>query len=77
MTIKIDTGIPLPEPRGRIAKYPWREMQPGDSFFVPGKAPSSFGGSKNGACKSIPGSKWTCRAVTENGIKGVRVWRVS
>lgn len=36
-TIEITKG--LPTPRGRRAKYPFREMDVGDSFFAP-EAPS-------------------------------------
>lgn len=32
MQIKIEAGVPLPARRG--AKYPFREMKPGDSFEV-------------------------------------------
>lgn len=82
--IKIEKGIALPA-RGRAipAKYPWAEMAPGDSFFVPNftVAPKSITGktamSVHAGKKIHPGSKWTMRTVTENGIKGVRVWRLS
>ena len=38
--IKVEKGIPLPElaGKGRALKYPWPEMEVGDSFAVePGK----------------------------------------
>jgi hypothetical protein len=35
LEIKIEKEIPLPAERGVIAKYPAREMEIGDSFFVP------------------------------------------
>ena len=46
------------------------------SVFVPGKKISDFGGSIAWFVKKNPGSKFACRSVTENGVQGVRVWRV-
>lgn len=69
----------------RPEMYPWAHMQPEDSFFVPGgksgatdKRPGvtkliNYAGAK----KRHPGTKWTLRAVTENGVNGVRVWRTA
>ena len=32
----LETGIPMPDgPQDNRYKYPWRQMQVGDSFFVP------------------------------------------
>jgi hypothetical protein len=90
-TIQIDKYIAIPAPKRRLAaykrpeKYPYSHMQPGDSFFVPGGRVSAsdkrVGLTLNVTIhhvrKRFPGTKWTVRAVTENGINGVRVWRVS
>lgn len=88
--LQIDKYVAVPprprvgNPRGREAKYPWRHMKPGDSFFVAGakvartdKRPGT-GVQINPytATKMVPGSEWTARAVTENGVVGARVWRV-
>jgi len=37
MYYPIETGIPMPEeqPLNRAGKYPWRQMQVGDSFLAP------------------------------------------
>lgn len=80
MTVKIDKGIPItPQvgPKGNKGnrKYPWYEMEVGDSFFVPSTNPSRFMGSKYNYLRAR-GIEISCRAVTENGINGVRVWRV-
>lgn len=58
--------------RGRPMEYPWAEMSPGDSVFLPGKiaAPSS---SIRGWCKANPGQKF----VSKKEEGGVRVWRVA
>lgn len=87
---KIDKFVALPKISRsatfqKPAIYPWAHMQPGDSFFVPG---GSVGKSDkrpgvktqitaHGAKKKYPGTTWAVRAVTENGINGIRVWRVS
>jgi len=88
-TIPIESGVPLPRvkrnPPPKQEKYPWSRMQPGDSFFVPGGRQTSADKrpgvvvtvAHNSAEKRFPGTKWATRQVTENGINGVRVWRVS
>lgn len=76
--IRIDKGIPLPQDRRAYRKYQLGAMEPGDSFFVPHSkryviaAYTRVWSQRNGNTR-----KFTARAVTENGIPGVRVWRVS
>lgn len=72
--IKIDRNVPIPE-YGQYRHYPWGQLQPGDSFFVPGQTISGLGGSISRARK-VFGFKLISRTVTEDGVKGVRVWRV-
>jgi hypothetical protein len=89
--IFIDKNVPLPTPRAQNAPqiggshgiYPWAEMVPGDSFFVPGA--TTNGGalgkglrhmSTSRGRQVVPGSEWACRAVAKGGVRGVRVWRV-
>ena len=76
MVIKLDKNVPLPLNTGHKGggKYPWREMQPGDSFFVPGGKGSQKGIYHTG--KTAAGIKVTTRTVVENGVKGFRVWRI-
>lgn len=85
--IKIDKGVPLSAPPTGpgSAKYPWRKMVVGDSFFVAGlrvgggksRSGNTKGFSTSGGKNMVPGSKWCSRTVTENGIRGVRVWRIA
>ena len=83
MSVQIDKGVPIPQrfSVGSRPKWPWREMQPGDSFFAAGYTTKKTGAGKVMVCQNgsriIPGSTWTMRLVTENGISGVRVWRVT
>lgn len=79
--IKVESGIPMPAHNSRQGKYPWRAMAVGDSFFVP------IGGHHgvNSAASISHGVSYMrkryslhflYRTVIEDGIKGVRVWRV-
>ena len=69
--IKIDKGIPLPPPRAAQMRYPWLEMEPGDSFFVPGKKASQIS-SPLRAAQIATGRRYTSQTVDG----GVRVWRL-
>ena len=71
---KIDKNIPLPSLHKYTEKYPWADMKPGDSFFIEMGTPANIG-----ACMSARkkyGERYVSRTVTENGVKGVRVWRI-
>lgn len=77
----IDKGVPIP-PINKAYKgstnpvYPWHRMEIGDSFFV-GDARTNI--VTRMACQTsarFP-MKFTCRTLTENGVRGVRVWRVA
>lgn len=78
---KIEKGVPMEDfPTVRTTKYPWDEMEVGDSFEV------EIEGAKNRRAKqaSIPasGNSWARRKGLERLFKarvteaGVRVWRV-
>ncbi len=75
----IEKGIPLAGGGGggRNSVYPFAEMEPGDSFFVPHRTAKSLGsvvtarnrrGKKDGS-----GKRFSARTVDG----GVRVWRVA
>ena len=51
-----------------------RTFEVGDSFFRPVEPRTVAGSAKSYGIRH--GKKFTTRAVTENGVKGVRVWRV-
>lgn len=53
-------------------KYPLKDMEIGDSFFAPGRKSNSVSAS---IARAYP-KKFTRREVTENGVVGVRVWRI-
>lgn len=64
-------------------RIPWDEMQVGDSLFIPGYTTNNRDTDPD--LRKVPLPKqtpnnprlWTCRAVAENGLKGVRVYRES
>lgn len=74
-TYPISREIPIPESRGRLAKYPWARLQVGWSFFVAGKGTNDMGPCMR-AAGIVYESKYCSRTVEENGVRGVRVWRV-
>jgi hypothetical protein len=73
--LKVEKGVPVPQKEsgaGRKALYPWRNMNVGDSFFVPGKTVYQFTGHLSSA-KQATGFTFTQRRVDG----GVRVWRIA
>lgn len=77
MTIKIDKGVPLPPSRGGSIPGQRRsvfwEMDIGDSVFLMGE--TNLGGRVHHQRQA--GWKFAERRVVENGIKGIRVWRIA
>ena len=69
--IEITKG--LPTPRGRKSKYPFRDMEVGDSFFSPGNSVIGI----HGCARRHRPMKFTCRSVVEDGVAGIRVWRIA
>ncbi len=75
MTYEIRDDVPIPT-RPFIAKYPFAEMEIGQSFFVPGATTKKLAGSLYYAHRAL-GYKFVTRTVVENDLPGVRVWRLS
>ena len=75
MTYMIDSNIPVPVGKLTGRKYPFAEMQVGDSFF----APVSMAKIRNALAhhKMGTGVRFAVRTVTENGVDGARCWRVA
>jgi hypothetical protein len=68
----IERGIPItPQPRATV-KYPWHEMEIGDSFLMEGKDTKTASANASATGSRI-GKKFSCRKVDG----GVRVWRLS
>ena len=69
ISVGLDKDVPLPEARKR---YPYREMEVGDSFFVEG------GGIQNICNQNYrTGKKLGKSFIARKEDGGVRVWRVS
>lgn len=65
----IDKGIPLPTALNR--KYPWDQLEVGDSFLVPDKTPNLLRSCMKSAEERFG---FTYTAFADN--KGTRIWRV-
>jgi hypothetical protein len=72
--MQIDRNIPLPKPQraSKPSKYPWSEMEIGDSFMVEGKTTAQMSGRVRYAEKTT-GFAFTSRSVEG----GCRIWRVN
>jgi hypothetical protein len=78
MIFELSDEYPLPDweegKPGKVrAKYPWHNMKVGQSFFAPNMTGQNIGADKAGRRMGVV---FTTKECTENGIKGVRVWRV-
>lgn len=73
MKFKIEDGIAIPaerQPRTRRAKYPWNELEVGQSFFVEGSSARSMGSTASHA-----GRRLKRKFIARSTEGGVRVWR--
>lgn len=87
---KIEKGIEIPPAGalGRSQKYPFADMDVGDSFFVANDSGKStadttarLNNAKNSATKRLVDRKFAVRpaqSVDDNGevVEGARVWRI-
>ena len=69
---QIEKNVPIPPRREYKTKYPWDEMDVGDSFYVPNTKSGSIACGVYRASKRFEGKKFISRS--EAG--GIRVWRV-
>ena len=82
--VEIDkTRRPIPEARGRPVHYPFKDMDDGDSFFVPGKTSSQLGSIVAYYNKKLTPARFVCRMYdgkgnreTKHGKVGCRVFRI-
>jgi len=73
--IQLDNDVPVPSTSPRPTLYPFRDMEVGQSFFVPNKTPVQLSSSKAYATRRT-GFRFICRTVTDWDVKGTRVWRI-
>ena len=69
MTFKIEKGKPLPP---RNARYPFSEMEIGDSIYVPNQTTR---GAVGQAARNY-GHRNGVKFATRTDDKGVRIWRI-
>ena len=70
--IEKDVPAPVRERAGRPKKYPFDQMQPGDSIFMPGAKIAPMGTIGKQKAQN-PGQKFATRQ--EEG--GMRIWRIA
>lgn len=68
---QIEKGVPIPQ-KQLDTKYPFRSMDIGDSFFTTG-TPASYISLHT---RLLRPKRFSCRTVIENGVKGLRIWRL-
>jgi len=75
MTITVEKTVPLPERRNNTKKYPFDQMEIGDSFFVElaqGKKPYTLKQAVNKANNKFKGAQ---HYIVREVQGGARVWR--
>lgn len=75
---KIDKNVKMPPKGQKPSKYPFQQMEVGDSFFVPNpkdKKRSPITSATHSANKKLAPKRFTSRTVTESGVMGMRIWR--
>jgi hypothetical protein len=74
---KVDKGIEMPSLGRSTCPYPFDKLQIGDSFFVPidGKVENKVRSSAYHFAR-VWDVKIKIRLMHENGVWGLRVWRV-
>ena len=85
MQFVVENNVPPPSKHSSSPKSHWnvvRSLKPGQSVFLPddviggGKTkPVRMAGSI--ACQAFGPGNYASRALTENGVKGVRIWRIA
>ena len=79
MTFEIEKEIPIPPLRREDRKYPFADMDVGDSFFIRfsvearKKNQSKIGAAIGGYSRRNSGKKFSARCVDG----GIRVWRIA
>jgi hypothetical protein len=74
---RVEEGIPMPPERYMISKYPWRQMNVGDSFLVEKETAkiNSLWDSLS-SCRCNAERKTGYKFALRRNSKGIRVWRV-
>ena len=77
-TYRIDRNVAMPERLSRVAEFPWRAMEVGDSFFVPAERAGLYGQRVH---QNAANYRRRCKVpvcFTVRKVKGgYRAWRVA
>lgn len=73
-SFKIERGVAVPAARKRITRYPFAEMEIGDSFLAPVQKATSAASAAR-IYGRINGRKLVARREGDDGA--VRIWRVA
>lgn len=80
MSVQIEKNIPIPEPKKRKCKYPFNEMEVGDSFFYPIENNLSTNEMQmrlvNASCSFNRKNGNTYKFRSTQLKNGVRIWRI-
>jgi len=69
MDVEIQKGVPMP--RGVETKFPWNDMEVGDSFAYPGSNNAAHTVARQASARN--GKTFKARQTDE----GMRIWRVA
>jgi len=76
--VQTDVEIP-PNGTGCVGKYPWGEMEVGQSIFfppIPGRSGKRYAVGSAISYGRRHGMKFVSRKYTQDGIEGLMIWRV-
>lgn len=73
MPIEIEKGVPIPDSAQR-SRYPFAQMEVGDSFFAPGRTTKQMQNAASTHRKK--GKKFRAMKEFVDGVEGTRIWRV-
>jgi hypothetical protein len=73
--IKIEKGVPVPSAVTRKSKYPFKEMEIGDSFFINDKIDPERTRKKVSSAATMFCHTNDCKFKTQVFDSGVRIWR--
>lgn len=74
--INIEKNIPIPSYKTKNLKIDFNELDINDSFFISGATSKSSVVSSARQYGKKTKKKFLSRVISENGINGVRIWRV-
>ena len=77
MKILIQKGIPAPRKVSRTSKYPFSDMEVGDSFFIKHEDPEFMRKRLSAAACMFCNKNEGFKFKTQVFDSGVRIWRIS